>query len=258
MYLSRRDFLKIAAIGPVILQSRQSDAIGTRSLFQFGQLLLAGDPGPRETALEAVSKRITQRTSIAMAKTPKRVQLDAPDLHETPFLYLSGDRSFSLPSDRLLGKLRQFLTYGGFLLIDSAEGTLGGAFDASVRRLVSALYPTGESSLQLVPKKHVVYKSFYLLERPVGRIALSSAMEGVIRDNRIVIAYTQNDLGGAWAEDKSGSSAFECLPGGARQRELAYRMGVNLIMYALCQDYKTDQVHVPFILRRRRWRSGRR
>jgi hypothetical protein len=25
-------------------------------------------------------------------------------------------------------------------------------------------------------------------------------------------------------------------------------------MYALCLDYKADQVHVPFIMKRRRWK----
>ena len=47
------------------------------------------------------------------------------------------------------------------------------------------------------------------------------------------------------------------LPGGDTQRELAFRLGINLAMYALCLDYKTDQVHVPFILRRRQWQSER-
>ena len=47
------------------------------------------------------------------------------------------------------------------------------------------------------------------------------------------------------------------MPGGERQRELAFRLGINLAMYALCLDYKTDQVHVPFILRRRQWQSER-
>ena len=37
---------------------------------------------------------------------------------------------------------------------------------------------------------------------------------------------------------------------GERQREVAYRFGVNLVMYALTGNYKADQVHVPFILER--------
>ena len=54
--------------------------------------------------------------------------------------------------------------------------------------------------------------------------------------------------------DNYGTWEHECYPGGERQRELAFRLGVNLVMYALCLDYKTDQVHVPFIMKRRRWK----
>jgi hypothetical protein len=43
---------------------------------------------------------------------------------------------------------------------------------------------------------------------------------------------------------------FECLPGGESQRELAFRLGINLILYALTGNYKEDQIHVPFIKRR--------
>ena len=64
--------------------------------------------------------------------------------------------------------------------------------------------------------------------------------------------YCQNDLGGAWARDAFGRWEYEVSPGGARQREMAFRLGINLVMYALCLDYKDDLVHTPFILKRRR------
>jgi len=72
----------------------------------------------------------------------------------------------------------------------------------------------------------------------------------------LTIAYVSNDMGGAWARDDYGNWEFPCEPGGERQRELSLRMGVNFVMYALCLDYKADQVHVPFIMRRRRWRPN--
>ena len=74
-------------------------------------------------------------------------------------------------------------------------------------------------------------------------------------DGRLVIVYSQNDLAGAWARDNFGQWEHEVYPGGDGQREMAFRLGINLAMYALCLDYKTDQVHVPFILRRRVWQS---
>jgi hypothetical protein len=38
--------------------------------------------------------------------------------------------------------------------------------------------------------------------------------------------------------------------GSDRQREYAFRVGVNIVMYALTGNYKTDQVHVPALLER--------
>ena len=89
-----------------------------------------------------------------------------------------------------------------------------------------------------------------------GRVSVSTELEAVIHDGRVVVLYSQNDLAGAWAKDPLGQYAFQCYPGGELQREHAFRLGINVAMYALCLDYKTDQVHVPFILKRRRWRIG--
>jgi hypothetical protein len=197
---------------------------------------------------------ISKRTSVDVEIAPAMVTPTTDTLHETPFLYLAGERELELPSAAGIEALRRFLTFGGFLLIDSAEGAPDGAFDGSVRKLMTAIFPSPAKGLELIPQDHVVYKSFYLLDKPVGRLAIAPAMEGVIRDGRIVVAYVANDMGGAWARDDFGNYDFTCEPGGERQRELAFRMGVNLVMYALCLDYKADQVHVPFIMKRRRWK----
>jgi len=232
---------------------RRAGAIGPASKFRFGRLQL-GAPDPRPNALRRMAWEIEKRTSIEVELDTPTLTPTSPTLHETPFLYLSGDREVELPSAGGIEALRRFLTFGGFLLIDSAEGNPGGAFDHSVRRLIESVFPAPAPGLEIVSTDHVVYKSFYLLDRPVGRLALSPVMEAVTRDDRIVVAYVQNDLGGAWSRDNFGNYEYPCEPGGERQRELAFRVGINLVMYALCLDYKTDQVHVPFIMRRRRWR----
>ena len=59
-----------------------------------------------------------------------------------------------------------------------------------------------------------------------------------------------NDWAGAWAVDSLGRPMAAVVPGGERQREMAYRFGVNWVMYALTGNYKTDQVHVPAIIDR--------
>ncbi len=256
MAVSRRRFLGLSLVGMALLRAREAKAIGASSLLQLGQLELGQNWQPRPTALGRLVREIDKRTSIPVDLSPKSVSLDDKDLHETPILYLAGDREFSMPSPENIAKLRRFLTFGGFLIIDSAEGRSDGAFDGSVRQLIETLYPPPTAGLQIVPKKHVVFKSFYRLDKPAGRLAVSAALEGVMRDERLSIAYTKNDMGGAWSRDDFGNWEFACTPGGERQREYSFRTGINLIMYALCLDYKSDQTHVDHIMKLRRWRPN--
>jgi hypothetical protein len=255
-YLDRRRFLLGSAAGlAAAAVPLRAHGVGPSSKFRFAQLQLGTSWNPRPSALRRMAWELEKRTSIEVALDPVVTPLTHPAMHETPFLYLAGDRELPMPSAQGLETLRRFLTFGGFLLVDSAEGTTGGAFDQSVRKLLGEVFPGGPG-LEIVPSDHVIHRSFYLLERPVGRLAIAPTMEGMFRDGRMVVAYVQNDLAGAWARDNFGNYEFPCDPGGEPQRELAFRVGVNIVMYALCLDYKSDQVHVPFIMRRRRWRPN--
>ncbi len=238
------------AAAATALVPRPARAIGPGSKFRIGQLQFGTAAPPRPRALPRLAWELDKRTSVDVDLDTPVITPSSDKLHKTPMLYLAGDRDFPPPGPAALEALRRFLTFGGFLLIDSAEGSTDGAFNRSVRMLVNGLYPQPGPTLELVASDHVVYKSFYLLDRPLGRVALSPVMEGVTVGGRLVVAYVQNDLGGAWSRDNFGNYDYPCVPDGDRQRELAFRMGVNLIMYALCLDYKADQVHVPALLER--------
>ena len=234
--------------------ARRAAAIGRSSKFRFAQLQLGAGWNPRPDAIRRLGWELAKRTSIDVDLETAIVTPNSERLHETPLLYLAADRTFAVPPPAQVEALRRLLTYGGFLLIDSAEGAAGGDVDAAVRKLVAAIFPSPSRGLEPVPVDHVVYKSFYLLESAAGRVAASPIMEAVTVGERLAVAYVQNDLGGAWMRDSYGNYQFACEPDGEPQREAAFRLGVNVVMYALCLDYKTDQVHVPFIMRRRRWK----
>jgi hypothetical protein len=251
----RRGFLRAAAAvgiaGLVGARARSARAIGDRSLFRFGRLALAGLPDPRPTAWKRLAWELVRRTSLVTASDATELRLADPALFRHPFLVLSGDRHFALPPEPEIARLRRHITYGGFLLIDSAEGRAGGGFDESVRRLLAQTLP-GELPAR-IPDEHVLWKSFYVLSGAPGRILAAPYIEGVERDRRLAVVYTQNDLGGALARDGFGRWEHEVIPGGEEQREQAFRLGVNLVMYALCLDYKTEQAHIDYILRTRRF-----
>jgi len=263
--ISRRNFMTSAVSAAALLAARRAAAIGPGSFFRIAEIGWAGTStaGPRTSGLQRLGTEIAVHTSIEVARdNPIAVSLGQEKLFETPFLYLSGDKKFTPPAGRELESLRRHLTFGGFLLIDSAEGRAGGEFDASVRQLVAELFPAPAPGLVPLSDDHVIYKSFYLARSVAGRVAAARELEVVFPGGagtpggRAAIVYSQNDLGGAWAKDQFGNYLYQCYPGGEEQREHAFRLGINLAMYSLCLDYKTDQVHVPFILKRRRWRVG--
>jgi hypothetical protein len=258
--MNRRTFLSSAlssavsfAVGAALLP-RLARAIGPGSKFRIGDITPPGAlESPRTGSLQRLGWELEVRTSIDVARdNPIPMTLSSEKLFETPFLYLTGDRHFQLPNLNDIKVLRRFLTFGGFLLIDSAEGRVGGEFDSTVRELVNELFPG--KTLSPLPPDHVILQSFYLISSIAGRVAVAPQLECFMHDGRAVIVYCQNDLGGAWAKDNFGNFVYQCYPNGEEQREHAFRLGINLAMYALCLDYKTDQVHVPFILKRRQWR----
>ena len=114
--------------------------------------------------------------------------------------------------------------------------------------------------LEPVPEKHVLTRSFYLLNEFPGRyeggplwvesmLGEASTDPGTA-DGVSSIIIGSNDYAAAWALDDNGNPLYAVVPGSDRQREFAFRTGINIVMYALTGNYKADQVHVPALLER--------
>lgn len=225
------------------------------SAFAFGDAsgveLLALDLGNADDATgvtERLAWEVRKRSSVEPILEPGRAQFGRPGLFRSPFLYWRGSEEFSPLSEEAIEALRKYVHRGGFILIDDA--TAGGdGFDRAVRRELLRAFPA--HPLRPISSDHTIYRSFYLLSRPVGRVEGPPFVEGMQYGDRIAVVYSRHDLGGAFQRDKLGAWSQAVVPGGAAQRELAIRLGVNLVLYALCTDYKDDQVHAPFIMRRR-------
>ncbi|MEM1024081.1 MAG: DUF4159 domain-containing protein [Myxococcota bacterium] len=246
--MRRRSFLQAGASLALTGAGAGLARAGAADL-RFGQLRHDGLWSPRPNALRRLAWEIGQRTSIEVDLEPSVLDADAAELFRHPLLYLSGTGAFGF-SEAGVRQLRRHLTFGGMLLVDSADARPGGPFDQSVRALMGNVLPRG--AWAEIPNEHVIYKSFYLVPTQAGRVLRVPSLEGVLLDERYAVVYCQNDLGGAWARDAFGRWEYEVTPGGERQREMAFRLGVNIAMYSICLDYKDDLVHTPFILRRRR------
>lgn len=211
-----------------------------------------GNSNPRPGALRRLLLEVDKRTSIEVDTDIQQVSPQIDELFDYPLIWWSGDRGFEPFTDEECQALRTYLLAGGFLFVDSAEGLTDGPFLEGVRRELRRILPGRD--LVTLPRDHTVHQTFYLIDQPVGRINIASNFQAIFEDERACVLISANDVQGALARDTFGQWEFEVIPNGERQREMAFRLGINLVMYALTVDYKADQVHIPFILRRRRWR----
>ncbi len=255
-WLSRTALSLAAALALTALAPSWAQAIG-----EDGELDVrivryeGGHHRPRDTAPRRLAWELRKRTSVDTRLEPTEARLDDPSIFATPFLYWAGDVAFPALSEAEIIGLRRFVTLGGTVLVDDASGARAAdGFWGSARRELSRALP--DVPITPLPSSHTVFRSFYLVERPEGRVATPGHLDAMSIDGRAAVILSPHDLGGAWARDVYGNWSFPVEPGGDLQREHAIRLGVNVVLYALCLDYKDDQVHAPFIMRRRS--GGRR
>ncbi len=197
---------------------------------------------------------------------PIGVDVEHDDLSFFPLLYWPMDPRERDLSPAAISKLSNYMRNGGTIVFDTRDLTLGSApgpnspGQQALRRLAKGL---DLPPLQVVPSDHVLTKSFYLLQNFPGRwdggkvwIELLPPPEPGLPpparggDGVSPVIIGGNDWAAAWAVDKDGRPLNAAVPGGDMQRELAFRFGVNLVMYALTGNYKTDQVHAHALLER--------
>jgi hypothetical protein len=219
-----------------------------------------------DRAVDAVSRAgligltgtLNRRTAVVTAE-PLAVSIENDDLIFFPLLYWPVTTQQAPPSPQAVERINRYLETGGTILFDTRDagaatpGAFGSAAasQAELRRLTGAIKMP---RLVPVPPDHVLTKSFYLLHEFPGRWNNGQLwveqVEDRVNDGVASVIVGSNDWAGAWAVDEQGRPAFPCVPGGEPQRETAMRFGVNLVMYVLTGNYKSDQVHVPAILER--------
>ena len=228
--------------------------------------VMTGDPQIDEVSrqgLAGLSKVLTARTALEPAE-PMGVDIDKDELAFFPVLYWPVREDAEPLSDATLAKVDAFMKQGGLIVFDTRDHGTGvsadGAQGATLTRLIGQL---DIPPLEAVPDSHVLTKSFYLMRSFPGRwdggslwveAEPADEAERSERSRRTdgvsSIVITSNDLAGAWALDEGNRPIYPAVPGGEVQREMAFRAGVNIVMYALTGNYKADQVHVPALLER--------
>jgi hypothetical protein len=251
---SIRWFLGALMIGVLVLAlPRPARAFGDRGAFD-PRILLAGGVtrAAHETAPKRWSLELVQRTSAPARLSPSTVRADEPAIVDGPFVYWSGDQGVSDLTAGEIAGLRKFFALGGVMMVDDAAAGANGEpspFGRTARQQIARVLPDS-APIPLGPE-HVLFRSFYLLRRAEGRVLGAKTLDTIVRGGAAQVIFTSNDLGGALARGPTGLWENAVVPGGDVQREHAIRLAVNVAMYVLCSNYKDDQVHAPFLMRRR-------
>ncbi len=221
-----------------------------------------------EAGLRGISQTLFRRTSIEPAD-PLGVNLETDELAFFPFLYWPITADQPLPSREAYGKLNRYLRSGGMIMFDTRDADTArfGSGSPEGRKLQVIARSLDIPPLEPIPSDHVLTRTFYLLQDYPGRYASRDVwveaapfdavqIEGMpfrnLNDGVTPVIIGGNDWARAWAVTPSGSRMFPVGRGmaGERQREIALRFGVNVIMHVLTGNYKSDQVHVPDLLDR--------
>ncbi|AZQ66198.1 DUF4159 domain-containing protein [Silicimonas algicola] len=233
--------------------------------------VVTGDAAVDEAAqagMQGLSQVLFRRTSIEPGE-PVAVNLETDELSVYPFLYWPITEQQPRPSEEAYEKLNLYLRTGGLILFDTRDAGTAGFTNGSPngRKLQQLALPLDIPPLEPIPADHVLTRTFYLLQDFPGRHisrdvwveaapADAQQAEGMpfrnLNDNVTPVVIGGNDWATAWASDENGRPLYPVGRGfaGERQREMAYRFGVNLVMHVLTGNYKSDQVHVPALLDR--------
>ncbi|MBC7431857.1 MAG: DUF4159 domain-containing protein [Rubritepida sp.] len=248
--------LVLALVSPALtrpaLAQEGAGAIATRLAY-----VVSGDTALDELqrqGLAGLSDFVNRRTAAALAE-PAAVIPGETDLSYFPLLYWAVAPDAPAPSAAALASLNGYMRNGGIILFDTRDEGSGEGFSpgsrAALRRVTGGL---AIPALAPIAEDHVLRRAFYLLNELPGRFTGAQVWaardQDRANDSVSPVIIGGHDWAGAWATDARGQNIHAAIPGGTRQRTLAYRFGVNLVTYALTGNYKGDQVHVPAILER--------
>ena len=213
---------------------------------------------------------LAQRTALE-AGDPVGIDPAHDELAFFPLIYWPVVPGAPKPPQAAIDKIDAYMKQGGTVLFDTRDaieappGDNGASQTPGMRTLREILSSLDVPELEPVPREHVLTKTFYLLRDFPGRFDSGQTwVEALPRnededtashparggDGVSPIIITSNDLAGAWAIRPDGQPMLPLSPGEPRQREFAFRAGVNIVMYTLTGNYKADQVHAPALIER--------
>ena len=230
--------------------------------------VLNGDNNIDATAydgLKHLTNELRARTSYEPGD-PIGLDLNKDDLSLYPLIYWPIYASMPQPNEKVIQKLATFMRFGGTVIFDTRNGdaysnVIGESQESLWLRLL--LQQLDVPVVEQVPRDHVITKTYYLINKiqgssePCDSWVEKTFMDVADEQRNNVIQSTDNvssliitscNLASAWSRfsrENNFSSNKD-----THNLELAMRSGINIVMYTLTGNYKSDQVHKRRIIER--------
>jgi hypothetical protein len=172
---------------------------------------------------------LVKYTTLEVSPTGVNVRLDAADLFEFPFVFLTGHLPvFFTAAERR--NLTRFVERGGFLFVDDHNHDIDGVFHKTMTAELTKLF----GKLVQISNDHVLYRTVFTFpDGPPptshelngwGDNLVHTHLHGVMRGDRIDVLYTNKDYSSEWSMNPETKQFME---------EDVTKFGANIVVYAL-------------------------
>ncbi len=166
-------------------------------------------------------KEFAARTGTDVSADKVSLAAGDDELFSHPFLFLTGHGEIRFTS-REVERLRLYVRSGGFIYADDDFG-----MDQSFRREMRRVFP--DAPLVELPHDHPIFSCVYDFSKGLPKIHEhqpgSPQAFGIFCQNRLAVFYTYNtNISDGWMDAHSDPTD---------KREQAFKMGVNILWYAL-------------------------
>ncbi len=164
-----------------------------------------------------------KRTGIPTKKQEVVLSLDDDKIFSYPILFITGHSKIVL-SDKECKMLRRYIENGGFVYADDDYG-----MDMYIRQQIKKAFPNHQ--LTEVPFDNPIFHIFYNFSKGLPKIHEHYKGPphgyGIFIDGRLSLFYTYNtNISDGWADPDVHKDP-------QKKREEAFKMGTNIIYYAI-------------------------
>ncbi|MCM2343350.1 MAG: DUF4159 domain-containing protein [Alphaproteobacteria bacterium] len=230
-------FAQAQGAEPESAPSQTAQAVQQANKIHLGYVRTSSSAVNSDTqrGLEALATELTKRTAIK-PKGVVALDVERDDLSFHQFIYWPVTPDARPLSEAAQKRVQNYIDNGGVILFDLRDA---GGVMRDQRALQRLLSDMNIKPLVTMAKDHTLTKTFYLLSGLPGSSAHgalwveAAGAKGTESVSTVIVG--DNNWADAWA----GKTVLQ----NSREREMALRAGINMVVYAYTGNFKADPIH---------------